>query len=225
LEGNGAILKLAKGLPSWGYRGCPIREEKAMLMAYKNSASKVVLKNLTIDGSQSDYYPDVRLGTLLYNMATLIGLDGFTVENCTFKNGCNDALLFSDCKNVTIDNLTVNKCGHDGVATYYVENISVKNSTFINRTNSSCRFYNVTKGEFLNNKCSTAGGGHTGLQLQGALKDILVSDNYIRGLPYPGIRAIEAKMSNVIIEDNIIEKCKSPGIYAPGATIRNNTIR
>lgn len=224
LEGNGAILKLAKGLPAWGYRGCPIKDEKAMLMAYQNSASNVVLKNITIDGSQSDYYKHITLGHSMYNMATIIGVDGFTVENCTFRNGCNDALLFNQCKNIKIGGVTVDRCGHDGVATYYVENISVKNSTFINRTNSSCRFYNVTQGEFLDNKCSTSGGGHTGLQLQGNLQDIRASGNYIKGLPYPGIRAIDAKMSNVIIENNTIEKCKSPGIDAQGAIIRNNKI-
>jgi len=194
-------------------------------MIHNSSATNITLRDLNVDGSQSDYYPYVNLGQSYYNMATIIGADGFHIENCTFRNGCNDALLFNKCKNVMIDGLTVNKCGHDGVSTYYVENISVRNSMFINRTNSSCRFYNVTKGEFLNNKCSTSGGGHTGLQLQGELKDILASDNYIRGLPYPGIRAIGAKMTNVVIEDNIIEKCKSPGIYAPGAIMRNNTIR
>ena len=120
--------------------------------------------------------------------------------------------------------LTVDKCGHDGVATFYVEDISVKNSTFINRTNSSCRFYNVTRGTFENNKCSTSGGGHTGLQLQGTLKDIHASGNYIKGLPYPGIRAIDARMTNVVIEENIIEKCRSPGIDSPGAILRNNKI-
>lgn len=224
LDANGATIKLAKGLPAWGYRGCPIREENAMLMIAGNSASNVTLKNLTVDGSQSDYYKHITLGHSMYNMATVIGVNGITVENCTFMNGCNDALLFSDCKNIIIDNLTVNKCGHDGVSTYYVENISVKNSTFINRTNSSCRFYNVTKGEFLNNICSTSGGGHTGLQMQGNLKDVLVSGNYIKGLPYPGIRAIDAKMTNVVIEDNMIEKCAKPGIDAPGAIVRNNTI-
>lgn len=189
-----------------------------------NSASNITIRNLIVDGSQSDYYPQVKLGTSCYNMATLIGCDGLIIENCTFKNGCNDALLFNKCKNVMIDNLTVDRCGHDGVATYYVEKISVKNSVFINRTNSSCRFYNVKKGEFVNNECLTSGGGHTGLQLQGELEDIEVSGNRIEGLPYPGIRAIDAKMSNVVLENNIIEKCASPGIDAPGAILRNNKI-
>jgi polygalacturonase len=189
-----------------------------------NSASNVVLKNLTVDGSQSDYYPDVRLGTSLYNMATLIGCNGLTIEGCTFQNGCNDAVMLNNCYSVDIDRITVNKCGHDGIYAYYVDGISVRNSAFINRTNSSCRFYNVTKGEFLNNECSTSGGGHTGLQLQGNLKDIRASGNYIKGLPFPGIRAISATMTNVVIEDNTIEKCKSPGIDAPGAILRNNKI-
>jgi polygalacturonase len=223
-DANGATIKLAEGLPSWGYRGCPIREEKAMLMIAGNSASNVVLKNLTVDGSQSDYYSDVALGTSLYNMATLIGCNGLTIEDCIFQNGCNDAVLLNNCSGVDIDRITVDKCGHDGIYAYYVDVISVKNSSFVNRTNSSCRFYNVTKGEFLNNKCSTSGGGHTGLQLQGELKDILASGNYIKGLPYPGIRAIDAKMANVVIEDNVIEKCKSPGIDAPSAILRNNKI-
>ncbi|BAW29895.1 hypothetical protein MTHERMMSTA1_13280 [Methanosarcina thermophila MST-A1] len=195
-----------------------------MLMIAGNSANNVVLKNFTVDGSQSDYYPDVRLGTSLYNMATLIGCNGLTLEDCVFQNGCNDAILLNNCYGVDIDRITVNKCGHDGIYAYYVDGISVRNSTFINRTNSSCRFYNVTKGEFLNNKCSTSGGGHTGLQLQGELKDIRAYGNSIKDLPYPGVRAIEAKMSNVIIEDNIIEKCAKPGIDAPSAITRNNKI-
>jgi polygalacturonase len=224
IEGNGVILKLAKGLSPWGYRGCPIRDEKAMLMISNNFAKNIKIKDVTVDGSQSDYYPDVRLGTNLFNMATMIGVDNITIENCLFKNGCNDALMFSKSSNIIIDGLTVDKCGHDGVATFYVEDISVKNSTFINRTNSSCRFYNVTKGVFENNKCSTSGGGHTGLQLQGTLKDIHASGNYIKGLPYPGIRSLDARMTNVVIEDNLIEKCRSPGIDAPGAILRNNKI-
>ena len=223
-DGNGATIKLAEGLPVWGYNGCPISEEKAMLMLSEGTESNITIRDLIVDGSQSDYYPNVRLGTSLYNMATLIGCSGLVIENCTFKNGCNDAILLHKCENIQIDNIIVNKCGHDGVYAYYVEGISVSNSTFVNRTNSSCRFYNVKNGEFLDNKCSTSGGGHTGLQLQGDLKDIIVSGNYINGLPYPGILSINAKMSNVVIENNLIEKCKYPGIYAPGATVKNNKI-
>jgi hypothetical protein len=223
-DGNGATIKLAKDLPAWGYNGCPISEEKAMLMLSENTASNIAIRDLIVDGSQSDYYPDVRLGTSLYNMATLIGCSGLTIENCTFKNGCNDAILLHKCENIQIDNIIVNKCGHDGVYAYYVDDISVSNSTFINRTNSSCRFYNVKNGEFVDNKCSTSGGGHTGLQLQGDLKDVIVAENHIKGLPYPGILSINAKMSNVVIENNVIEKCKTPWIYAPGATVKNNKI-
>lgn len=224
LEGNGATIKLAQGLPMWGYNGCPIKDEKAMLMILGNSASNVTIRNLIVDGSQSDYYPKVKLGTSCYNMATLIGCNGLIIENCTFKNGCNDAVLLNDCKNINIDNIIVNKCGHDGIYSYYVDGISVKNSTFLNRTNSSCRFYNVENGEFLNNECSTSGGGHTGLQLQGDLKNIYVAENYIKGLPYPGILSINAKMKNVVIENNKIEKCKSPGISVSGAVLRNNDV-
>lgn len=223
-DGNRATVKLAKGLPAWGYNGCPISEAKAMLMLSEDTASNITIRDLIVDGSQSDYYPDVRLGTSLYNMATLIGCSGLTIENCTFKNGCNDAILLYKCKNIQIDNIIVDKCGHDGVYAYYVDDISVRNSTFINRTNSSCRFYNVKKGEFLDNKCSTSGGGHTGLQLQGDLKNIYVAENYIKGLPYPGILSINAKMKNVVIENNKIEKCKSPGISVSGAVLRNNDV-
>lgn len=223
-DGNMATIKLAEGLPVWGYNRCPISEAKAMLMVSEGTANNITIRDLIVDGSQSDYYPNVRLGTSLYNMATLIGCSGLVIENCTFKNGCNDAILLHKCENIQIDNIIVNKCGHDGVYAYYVEGISVSNSTFVNRTNSSCRFYNVKNGEFLDNKCSTSGGGHTGLQLQGDLKDVIVSGNYINGLPYPGILSINAKMSNVVIENNLIEKCKYPGIYAPGATVKNNKI-
>lgn len=223
-DGNGATIKLAEGLPAWGYNKCPISEEKAMLMLPEVNTSNITIRNLIVDGSQSDYYPNVRLGTCLYNMATLIGCSGLVIKNCTFKNGCNDAILLYKCENIQLDNIIIDKCGHDGVYAYYVDDISVRNSTFVNRTNSSCRFYNVTKGEFVDNKCSTSGGGHTGLQLQGNLKDIIVSGNYINGLPYPGILSINAKMSNVVIENNLIEKCKYPGIYAPGATVKNNKI-
>ena len=77
LEGeSGVTIKLAKGLPVWGGRESSISDEKAMLMIKGNSATDVTIRNLTVDGSQSDYYPNVTLGTSCYNMATLIGSMG-----------------------------------------------------------------------------------------------------------------------------------------------------
>jgi len=222
---GGAILKLVKGLSKWGYPKCSILEEKAMLMSRNASVKDIKLSGITIDGSQADYYPDVKLGTSQFNMCNFIGVSGLTIEDCTFKNGCNDAVLLHDCSNVLIDGITVNKCGHDGIYCYDCSNISVYNSVFINRTNSSCRFYNVDKGEFSYNSCVTSGGGYTGLQLQGSLKDITIEGNKIRGLPYPGIIGLNTKMSNVLIKENIIEKCKSPGISVQGAILKNNVIK
>ncbi len=226
LEGvKGAVIKLAPGLPVWGGRDSSISEKKAMLMIGGRSATGVTIRNLIVDGSQSDYYPDVRLGTSCYNMATIVNCNGLTIQNVTFQNGCNDAMLISSSGNIVIDAATVNKCGHDGVYAYHVNGITVKNSKFINRTNSSVRFDTVSNGNMLDCNCSTSGGGFCGLELQGNLKNVTAKGNYIRGLPYPGIVSLGATMSNVVIEDNTIEKCKSPGINAPGAILRNNVIR
>lgn len=225
LNGNGAILKLAKGLPVWGGRKVSIAQEKAMLMIRNSSASNVAINGVTVDGSQSDYYPHIRLGTSSYNMATIIGVNGITIKNCTFRNGCNDAMMFNKSKKILVDGVTVHKPGHDGVATYYVEDITVQNSVFENRTNSSIRLYNVTGGICKNNKMSTTGGGYTGVELQGALKNISIDTNYIKGLPAPGIVSLGASMNKVVISNNTIVNCKSPGISAKGATLINNTIR
>ena len=108
-----------------------------MLMIKGSSATNVTISNIIVDGSQSDYYPHVTLGWSSYNMATLIGVNGLTIKNVTFKNGCNDAMLISKSSNIVIDSVTVNKCGHDGVYAYNVKDITVKNCKFINRTNSS----------------------------------------------------------------------------------------
>lgn len=225
LEGvDGAVIKLAGGLPVWGGSDSSVSKKKAMFMIKGSSASNITIRNLIVDGSQSDYYPTVKLGASCYNMATLVNCDGLTIQNVTFRNGCNDAMLISQSKNIMIDKVTVNKCGHDGVYAYHVGGITVKDSNFINRTNSSVRFDSVTDGAMLDCNCSTAGGGFCGLELQGDLKNIIARGNHMKGLPYPGIVSLDAKMTNVVIEGNIIEKCKSPGISAAGAVIRNNTI-
>ena len=203
LEGeSGATIKLAKGLPIWGGRGSSISAEKAMLMIRGSSATSVTIRNLTVDGSQSDYYPHITLGWSSYNMATLIGCNGLTIRNVTFKNGCNDAMLMSKCSNVMIDTVTVNKCGHDGVYAYNINGITVKNSKFINRTNSSCRFYTVTDGVFANNDCTTSGGGYAGLELEGTVKNIEVYGNNFHGLAGPAIAHVNTKENNVNIHDN-----------------------
>ena len=200
LEGeSGATIKLAKGLPVWGGRGSSISAEKAMLMIRGSSATDVTIRNLNVDGSQSDYYPHITLGWSSYNMATLIGCNGLTIRNVTFKNGCNDAMLMSKCSNVMIDTVTVNKCGHDGVYAYNINGITVKNSKFINRTNSSCRFYTVTDGVFANNDCTTSGGGYAGLELEGTVKNIEVYDNNFHGLAGPAIAHVNTKETNVNI--------------------------
>ena len=203
LEGeSGATIKLAKGLPIWGGRGSSISAEKAMLMIRGSSATSVTIRNLTVDGSQSDYYPHITLGWSSYNMATLIGCNGLTIQNVTFKNGCNDAMLMSKCSNVMIDTVTVNKCGHDGVYAYNINGITVKNSKFINRTNSSCRFYTVTDGVFANNDCTTSGGGYAGLELEGTVKNIEVYGNNFHDLAGPAIAHVNTKETNVNIHDN-----------------------
>jgi polygalacturonase len=200
LEGeSGATIKLAKGLPVWGGRGSSISAEKAMLMIRGSSATDVTIRNLNVDGSQSDYYPHITLGWSSYNMATLIGCNGLTIRNVTFKNGCNDAMLMSKCSNVMIDTVTVNKCGHDGVYAYNINGITVKNSKFINRTNSSCRFYTVTDGVFANNDCTTSGGGYAGLELEGTVKNIEVYGNNFHGLAGPAIAHVNTKETNVNI--------------------------
>ena len=184
--------------------GSSIANEKAMLMIKGNSATDVTIRNLTVDGSQSDYYPNVKLGTSCYNMATLIGCNGLTIQNVTFKNGCNDAMLISKSSNVMIDTVTVNKCGHDGVYAYNVNGITVKNCKFINRTNSSCRFDTVTDGVFANNDCTTSGGGYAGLELEGTVKNIEVYGNNFHDLAGPAIAHVNTKESNVNIHDNVI---------------------
>jgi len=203
LEGDSsATIKLAPGLPTWGGRGSSISEKKAMLMIKGNSANDVTIRGFTVDGSQSDYYPNVKLGTSCYNMATLIGCNGLTIQNVTFKNGCNDAMLISKSSNIMIDTVTVNKCGHDGVYAYNVKDITVKNCKFINRTNSSCRFDVVTDGVFANNDCSTSGGGYAGLELEGKVTNIEVYGNYFHDLAGPAIAHVHTTETNVNIHDN-----------------------
>jgi hypothetical protein len=203
LEGeSGVTIKLAKGLPVWGGHKSSIENEKAMLMIRGNSASDVTIRTLNIDGSQSDYYPNVKLGTSCYNMATLIGVNGLTIRDTTFKNGCNDAMLISRSNNVMIDSVTVNKCGHDGVYAYNVKNITVRNCKFINRTNSSTRFDIVTNGVFANNDCTTSGGGYAGLELENTVNNIEVYGNNFHGLAGPAIARVHTKESNINIHDN-----------------------
>jgi hypothetical protein len=203
-----ATIKLASGLSIWGGGGSSISNEKAMLMIKGNSASNITIRNITVDGSQSDYYPDINLGTSCYNMATLIGCDGLTIQDVTFQNGCNDAMLISESSNIVIDSVTVNKCGHDGVYAYHVTDIIVKNCSFINRTNSSCRFDTVTNGVFVNNECTTSGGGYAGLELQGTLKNIEASGNYFHDLDAPAIVHLNTDETNVNIHDNRIVNCE-----------------
>ncbi|MGB9939690.1 right-handed parallel beta-helix repeat-containing protein [Methanosarcina sp.] len=208
LEGDSSVvIKLAKGLPLWGSRESSIAEKKAMLMIRGSSASDVTIKGFTVDGSQSDYYPNIRLGTSSYNMATLIGVNGLTIQSMTFQNGCNDAMLISKSSNVMIDTVTVNKCGHDGVYAYHVNGITVKNSKFINRTNSSVRLDSVTDGVMKNNECTTSGGGYAGLELQGTLKNIEASGNYFHDLDAPAVVHLNTKETNVNINNNRIVNC------------------
>lgn len=208
LEGDsGVTIKLAKGLPVWGGRESSISGKKAMLMIRGGSASNVAIRSLTVDGSQSDYYSGVKLGTSCYNMATIVNCNGLTIQNVTFQNGCNDAMLISKSSNVMINTVTVNKCGHDGVYAYHVNGITVKNSKFINRTNSSVRFDSVTDGVMKNNECTTSGGGYAGLELQGTLKNIEASGNHFHDLSAPAIVRLNTKETNVNIHDNRIENC------------------
>ena len=208
LEGDsGTKIKLAKGLPVWGGRESSISDKKAMLMVRGSSASGVTIKGITVDGSQSDYYSGVRLGTSCYNMATIVNCNGLTIQDVTFQNGCNDAMLISQSSNVVIDSVTVNKCGHDGVYAYHVNGITVKNCNFINRTNSSVRFDSVTNGVMKNNECTTSGGGYAGLELQGTLKNIEASGNHFHDLPAPAVVHLNTKETGVNIHDNRIENC------------------
>jgi polygalacturonase len=204
---SGVTIKLAKGLPVWGGRESSIAEKKALLMIRGSSASNIKIESLTVDGSQSDYYPSVKLGTSCYNMATIANCNGLTIRDVKFQNGCNDAMLISSSSNVVIDTVTVNKCGHDSVYAYHVNGITVRNCKFINRTNSSVRFDSVTDGVMKNNECTTSGGGYAGLELQGTLKNIEASGNYFHDLPAPAIVRLNAKEISVSIHDNRIENC------------------
>ncbi len=205
LQGDsGVTIKLAPGLPVWGGPGSDLSESKAMLMIRGNSAADVTIRSLTVDGSQSDYYPGIRLGTSCYNMATLVGVNGLTIESCLFKNGCNDAVLTSESSNVLIDSVTVNYPGHAGVYAYDVKNITVKNCKFINRSNSSTRFDTVTNGVFANNYCTSYGFGYAGLQLEDKLTNIEVYGNKFRDVAGPAIAHENSKGTNVNIYNNII---------------------
>jgi hypothetical protein len=173
-----------------------------MLMIRGSSASDVTIRNLTVDGSQSDYYPHITLGWSIFNMATLIGVNGLTIQDVTFQNGCNDAMLIAKSSNILIDTVTVNKCGHDGVYAYNDKDITVKNCKFINRTNSSTRFDTVTDGVFANNDCTTSGGGYAGLELENAVTNIEAYGNNFHGLAGPDIARVHTQETNVNIHDN-----------------------
>jgi hypothetical protein len=208
LEGDsGTKIKLASGLPVWGGRESSIAGKKAMLMVRGSSATDVTIRDIIVDGSQSDYYSGVRLGTSCYNMATIVNCNGLTIKDVTFQNGCNDAMLISKSSNILIDTVTVNKCGHDGVYAYHVNGITVKNCKFINRTNSSVRYDSVTDGVMKNNECTTSGGGYAGLELQGTLKNIEASGNYFHDLPAPAVVRLNTKETNVNTNNNRIENC------------------
>jgi hypothetical protein len=203
LEGeSGVTLKLAEGLPIWGGPGSKIVDEKAMLMIRGNSANDVTIKNLTVDGSHDDYYLNVKLGAYNYNMATLVGVNGLIIQSVTFKNGSNDAILVSKSSDILIDSITVNKPGHDGVYAFNVKDVTVKNSKFVNRTNSSTRFDTVTNGVFANNDCTTSGGGYAGLELEGTVTNIEVYGNNFHGLAGLNIAHVHTKETNVNIHDN-----------------------
>jgi len=209
LEGeSGVTIKLASGLPIWGGPGSKIPDEKAMLMIKGNSGTDVTIRNLTVDGSQSDYYPNVKLGAYNYNMATLVGVEGLTIQNTTFQNGCNDAMLISKSSNIMIDSVTVNKCGHDGVYAYNVKDITVKNCKFINRANSSTRFDTVTNGVFENNDCTTSGGGYAGLELENKVINIECTGNNFHDMPW-GIARVHTSEENVNIHGNQYENVKN----------------
>jgi polygalacturonase len=202
LEGeSGVTIKLAPGLNKWGGPGSKPANEKAMLMIKNNSAKNVTIRNLTVDGSQKDYYPKVSLGAYYFNMATLIGVTGLTIQNVTFQNGCNDAMLITTSSNILIDTVTVNKCGHDGVYAYNLKNITVKNFKFINRANSSTRFDTVTNGVFANNDCTTSGGGFAGLELENKVTSIECTGNYFHDMPW-GISRVHTSENNVNIHGN-----------------------
>jgi hypothetical protein len=206
LEGDsGVTIKLAPGLPIWGGPGSEISDSKAMLMIRGNSAADVTIRSLTVDGSQSDHYSGIRLGTSCYNMATLVGVNGLTIESCLFKNGCNDAVLTSESSNVLIDSVTVNNPGHAGVYAYNVKKITVKNCKFINRSNSSTRFDTVTNGVFADNYCTSYGFGYAGLQLEDKLTNIEVYGNKFQDVAGPAIAHENSKETNVNIYNNIID--------------------
>jgi hypothetical protein len=205
LQGDsGVTIKLAPGLPVWGGPGSDISESKAMLMIRGSSAADVTIRGLTVDGSQSDYYSGVRLGTSCYNMATFIGVNGLTIESCLFKNGCNDAVLTSKSSNVIIDSVTVNYPGHAGIYAYDVNKITVKNCKFINRSNSSTRFDTVTNGVFANNYCTSYGFGYAGLQLEDKLTNIKVFDNKFHNVAGPAIAKEYSNGNNIDIFNNIV---------------------
>ena len=205
LQGDsGVTIKLAPGLPVWGGRGSDISESKAMLMIRGGSATDVTIKGITVDGSQSDYYPNVRLGTSCYNMATLVGVNGLTIESCLFKNGCNDAMLISKSSNVIIDSVIVNYPGHAGVYAYDVNKITVKNCKFINRSSSSTRFDTVTNGVFARNYCTSYGFGDAGLQLEDKLTNIKVYGNRFHNLAGPAIKKENSYGNEVDIYNNIV---------------------
>jgi polygalacturonase len=210
LEGEpGVTIKLAPGLKEqWGGPGSKIVDEKAMFMIKNNSAKNVTIRNLTVDGSQSDYYPEVPLGAYYNNLATLVGCDGLTIQNVTFQNGCNDAMLISKSSNILIDKVTVNKCGHDGVYAHDVKNITVKDCRFINRANSSTRFDTVTNGVFANNDCTTSGGGYAGLELENRVVSIECTGNYFHDIPW-GIARVHTSEQNVNVHGNQYENVKN----------------
>ena len=56
-----------------------------MIMIKDNYATNIIIRNLIIDGSQSDYYSNIRLGTSFYNMATLIGCNKLAIHDVTFQ--------------------------------------------------------------------------------------------------------------------------------------------
>jgi hypothetical protein len=203
LEGEpGVTLKLATGIKKpWGGPGSKPSNEKAMLMIRNNSAKDVTIRNLTVDGSQSDYYPKVSLGAYNFNMATLIGVTGLTIQNVTFQNGCNDAMLITTSNKILIDTVTVNKWGHDGVYAYNNKDITVKNCRFINRANSSTRFDTITNGVFANNDCTTSGGGFAGLELENKVANIECTGNYFHNMPW-GIARVHTSEKNVNIHGN-----------------------
>jgi hypothetical protein len=188
---DGVILKIAKGLTPVAYSGPGTtgwggKDNAASCGAIINvwsGITNVNIKNITLDGSADDYYASRGRGHQEFPLMNIYKASNVVIDSVKFTKGQDNGMWATSSTGLEVKNSVFDTVGSDFIDGWNVSELKFHDNVGAIRVNTGVRFGGSGSGCYIyNNEFYTGTGGGSAIELETAVKNVKVYNNYFHDI-------------------------------------------